>query len=673
MSKIALDLKKFKHVKSDDHSTILKHVDGHELKVAHKSLSPEFQKQLMALCKPNDSKKESPKKLAEGGSVEDSHKYAHNPKSADPSKPPPSADYHDKSTPEQDKTRRAKNDADDAAFRKSQGTKPEADEDQGYTQYAEGGPIMEPIQDAPPPTQQAENMAMDKEIAAADKIGETAPNPYAEMYDKMYSQIKTLNPGEPDQFVRQQAMSIAEIQQDKDHADARNAVESQQMDHNKAVMENMRRQKLGLPPIEVPAQPDIAPPSPPSNVPVAEGLAQQAPASPVVANPSADPESMMQSGFANKMQGIDAQAKAQSDLGHQQAEMLNKNIEGQNLAKAAYKETFDNLDKERLDHMEDIKNGHIDPNNYWKDHSKVMTGIGMILAGFNPTNSPNAAVNFLKFQMEQNLNAQKENLGAKQNLLAANLRQFGNLKDATDMTRLMQHDIMANQLQSAAANAASPMAKAAAMQAAGQLKMETAPLFQSFAMRRAMMGLAGNGGSPEAIDHMLGYMRVMNPTMAKDMESRYVPHVGLASIPLTGEVRTKLEAHQKFDLALKDLQKFVNSHSTIVPGTPAYTTGQQKAMALQTMIRESMLNTVYREGEQPLLDKMLSTNPAGLLKNIKTNPQLKELDAMNQRDFNALRSSVGLPVNKVQEQSPVVKGKDGKMYRQVGNHMVPVK
>lgn len=47
--KIALDLKQFKHVKSDKNSTTLQHKDGHQLTLAHKALSPEFQAQLQSL------------------------------------------------------------------------------------------------------------------------------------------------------------------------------------------------------------------------------------------------------------------------------------------------------------------------------------------------------------------------------------------------------------------------------------------------------------------------------------------------------------------------------------------------------------------------------------------------------------------------------------------------
>jgi len=51
MSKIQLDFKKFKHLKSDKDSTTLRHVDGHELKIARNGLAPEFKAQLDALSK----------------------------------------------------------------------------------------------------------------------------------------------------------------------------------------------------------------------------------------------------------------------------------------------------------------------------------------------------------------------------------------------------------------------------------------------------------------------------------------------------------------------------------------------------------------------------------------------------------------------------------------------
>lgn len=84
MHSIKLDLSKFKHIKSNGHSTTLEHQkDGHTITLAHKALSPENQKHLAALSKiaqedsmPGDkaeAKEDKAQQLADGGKVQ---KYA---------------------------------------------------------------------------------------------------------------------------------------------------------------------------------------------------------------------------------------------------------------------------------------------------------------------------------------------------------------------------------------------------------------------------------------------------------------------------------------------------------------------------------------------------------------------------------------------------------------------
>lgn len=59
MNKFPLDLSKFKRVQADKQTTTLKHSDGHEIRIAHKSLQPEMRKQLDKL----------PMHMAKGGPV----------------------------------------------------------------------------------------------------------------------------------------------------------------------------------------------------------------------------------------------------------------------------------------------------------------------------------------------------------------------------------------------------------------------------------------------------------------------------------------------------------------------------------------------------------------------------------------------------------------------------
>jgi hypothetical protein len=669
MSKNFLDLKKFKHVKSDDKSTTLQHKDGHVLTVAHKALSKDFQKQLSALSQiskdaktPDQAQEEqqSQVKMADGGDV--GYLGSRNmPKNADPHAIAPGSDkdFHDKTTPEQDKQRHQE--ADDADARgKAAGL------------YADGGDVSaDPNQVMTPnPNYQPQFEGMSQDAAPAG-----APaNPYAEMYNKIYSQDMKLNPGQPDDFARTHALNVVESQRNADQSNAKIAVEDAQAQQTKVMQENMRRQAIGLEPIPVPSVPQLPGANQAVQMPQATATMQPveqakqgvedaqhglASGLPGMAS-SHDPESMLQAGFQQRMAGIQQQAAATGQLGEQQAQVLDRNLQDQHIAQQSFQQSYRQLEDERQAHMQDIKDGYIDPNAYWKDHSKVMSGIGMILAGFNPTNSPNAAVNFLKFQMEQSLEAQRQNLGAKQNLLAANQRQFGNLRDAMDMTRVMQNDIMAHELQSAAAKAQTPMAKAAALQAAGQLQMEAAPLFQQFALRRAMMNLTNNGGSPNAIEHMLGYMRVVNPEMAKEMESRYVPGVGLAATPVPNDVRGQLISKQQFGEAVKNLQSWATQHSGSLSPS-AIAEGRTMAANVQNLYRQGINGGVFKQGEQSFISGIIDAEPTKFFNSIRVIPKLNEALRENQASLNILKKGYGLPAQQ-EAQAPQIKIVNGVKY-----------
>lgn len=380
------------------------------------------------------------------------------------------------------------------------------------------------------------------------------------------------------------------------------------------------------------------------------------------ANPMDKYMDTMGKGFNDQLHGINAEAQAIGDLGKAQQQIIDRQVQAQQLAQSTYQQKYAELDNERKNFIDDINAQHIDPEKYWTgdpktgmgSHSKIMAGIGMILAGFNPTNSPNAAINFINKQMDMNLEAQKQNLNSKHNLLAANMKQFGNLKDATDMTRLMQADMVKNQLMSAAATAQTPLAKAAALKSAGQLEMQYAPLQQQFAMRSAMMHLSnGTNGDPtdtRAAEQMISMARMTNPEMAKEMEGRLVPGVGMAKIPVPEKVRDEIISHQKLNTSVKDLQEFVKSHTTMNPMSKDYQVGAQKALDLQQALREAKLGGVFKEAEQGLLDKYVDLNPAGFMKAYNTEPKLRNILHSNQLNTNIIKRNYGLPTNDMSTQ-----------------------
>lgn len=631
-NKVALDFKHFKHVKSDDKSTTLQHKDGHELTLAHKALSPKAQEQLAALAKTTPT--------ANKDMLGDAKRTAE---------------------PEERKM------------------------------FARGGDTMgasAPAVEEPERQPQSDTPAVDPDTQGKREV-------YNNLVKSMYPADINSNQTErqfgpngeaPKNFdtplFTQGEKKYGELKEAK----AKDALQTQAAEAAKS--EAMQRAGIAVAPPPQAEQPQAAAPETPEQVAAPEVPQAEAPvAQPVAAtDPNAipevntnvntnDPESLLQSGLGSQLSGLKGAASAQSQQAEAEAKSLQENVQAQELAKNTYQQHYDELEKERQAHMSDIQNGYIDPNKYWTGdpatgkggHSKIASAIGMIIAGFNPTSNPNAATNLLKFQMEQNLESQAKNLGAKENLLSANLRQFGNLRDAGDMTRIMQSDIISNQLKAAAATAASPMAKAAALQAAGKLEADMAPQFQQFAMRRAMMsmadGSAGNDPSDtRAAEHMLGYMRAVNPEMAKDMESRLVPGVGLAKIPVPPNVRSEMITHQALDQAGRALLDYSKTHTNLLPGTAEYNYGVTKAIAFQQKVREGLLGTVFRDSEKPLLEKFVKENPAGALKAFTTQPQLRAILDSNTNSLNTLKQGFGLPAKNDSSASQPVERKtaDGK-------------
>lgn len=749
MSKISLDLAKFKHISSDKKSTTLKHADGHHLVISHDSLSPEFQKQLSALkdlpkqAETSVQKQESKVKMADGGSPNMSSAgmsevagWARGDKPK-PMPPRPASNYdaNEKEWPLPSQTSVGKKFIQDASDREAQrqANAPVDTEHEGYQDvpkmamggYADGGETVSPAPAKDNSDSDRQQRAHDLSQGAQqsggmpdlDTLVERVKHAWAnggkvEIHD-VYDRYKD----------RQENPKIEESK--------KTPPEGPKLDYNQLRREKrkMNIEEASRPPqrkmadggdpaaepmpdpsqLQLPIDPRMRPTGPsdaemdasggqpilenamnegtaamtsPGQLPwekvnpaelaatkahaMADSFGQKEAQANQVAK-AADQQAAdkmgqqtgmgqmgqdYMAGVNQRLGGIQQEAQAKGALGEVQAKQLEQQISAQQMAASAFQDEYKKLEGERQAHMADIQANLIDPKKYWDDHSKVAAGIGMILAGFNPTSEPNAAINFLNHQIDKNLESQAKNLDARHNLLAANLQQFGNLKDATEMTRNMQKDIIANELLQSASKAASPMARAAAMQAAGQLKMEasTNPL----AMKRAVYNLSNSDapGSEAATDQMIQYARMVSPEMAKEMESRRVPGYGMsASVPVPEKVREQLVAKDTLGRAAQELHQWASTHTTINPMSAEANVGRQKALALQALAREAMLNTVYREGEQPLLDQIIKSNPANILKSVNSLPKLQELMRYNDMTRGELAKHYGLKTPPGQSQS----------------------
>lgn len=203
-------------------------------------------------------------------------------------------------------------------------------------------------------------------------------------------------------------------------------------------------------------------------------------------------------GLKQQQAGIWQQAKAEGDyarLAQIEAQSQQQQLKDMN---TRYQENLGALNQERQALMDDVKNSKIDPMRYLNSRSTgkvIANSIGLILGGIGGgmTHQENPALKFLNAQIDRDIEAQKLELNKKENLLTANYRQYGNLNDAEKMTRAFYQDLYATKLQEAAAKTTDPMAKARAMQAAGQIQAQTDQIYGNMAYRQALIQGAQQG------------------------------------------------------------------------------------------------------------------------------------------------------------------------------------
>lgn len=377
--------------------------------------------------------------------------------------------------------------------------------------YAEGGEVKTEV--AP-----QEEGVLDKISNMFSSEGQaTTPNQLSK--EDLYNQFVTGTTG-PDSSIAQHNMQgsgslfengqppvnfnpkIAEqasnaYEQEKAAVQARQQSQEKEQYQN-VLQENQARAQFGMAPVSVPNAPEAVPAG--MAAPTAQGsqvqnmqglnpLGQQMP----VANPQE-----YQKAYNEQLGGIYGQAEEQGKLGaEKQASAAEQAQKTQNLMNH-YQEQSDALSKEIQNTMEDIKNTKINPNHYFENMStegRVSTAIGMLLGGIGSSSlgGKNPAMDYINEQVGRDIDAQAKNLGVKESLLSANFKQFGNIRDATEMTRLMMNGIYANKIEEAGAKATGPLAKQIAAQEAGKLKQDVAMKLPQLAFRQALMKGAQNG------------------------------------------------------------------------------------------------------------------------------------------------------------------------------------
>lgn len=547
--KIALNLKEFKHVKSDGKTTTLQHKDGHQMTIVHAALPKDHQEQLQALAKSAPPQQSAePKMMAEGGDVGNALQAM----GVDESK-----DVRTPNVPD-------------------------------YSSEA----------DAAKPSELESNIG--KAMTLNGQVGiQPTPGTGISVDPQVVKESGLLQPG--GQMAESPVIPSSEA-----------------------------------PPEMSAQQPD----------------AQQS------ADPYAQAGNMLERGVSEGRKGAELGAQAQEQLGKAQTDILGAHAPVQEKIRESLESTQKDFQQDHDNFVHDVREGYVSPDKYWSGiknpntgqmeggHSKIMTGIGMILAGFNPTNHPNAAIDFLKHQMNMNLEAQKANLNSKENLLAANIRKYGSIREGLQAQSIQDNTMMSMELKKAEANAATPMAKAGLQRAYSQLDLENAQKIQQFNMQRAMMkAIQSNQGDANGQEAMIRQMEVMNPPMAKTYREAYVPGVGLSRTlqPVPTEARDQITAMKVLNDKGNDILNYVKQNTgTWDPKKKAI--ASQKIEEMKNFYNNSIKGGALTEGRLGWYDEQFSKNPTDRLAQFMgSSAKLKEVIGSNAGRLNQLTNQYGLP------------------------------
>lgn len=222
----------------------------------------------------------------------------------------------------------------------------------------------------------------------------------------------------------------------------------------------------------------------------------------------------IQGGFAKQKAGILGEANALAQQARDEQAITSEATRDLQTQQAAGQSQLKDLDGERQKLLADVQNSHIDPSHYlgsMSTGSKVSTAIGLILGGMGGglTHQENPALKYLQAQIDNDIKAQTTDIGKKQNLLTANMQQFGNLKDAISMTKANMLDIASMRMKEAAAKAMDPLAKARGMQEAGKLDILAGEKIAPLKIKQAVLSQVNENSDPATLVPVL----VTDPAM----------------------------------------------------------------------------------------------------------------------------------------------------------------
>lgn len=362
-------------------------------------------------------------------------------------------------------------------------------------------------------------------------------------------------------------------------------------------------------------QPDFSKPPPiggtptnnPNTAPLGGGMQTASYSGAMPSDPMADATKQNAAVIGDYQRALDEGVKAQRDAGEAQAKIIEANALQQQKDEALYQKNHAALDQQTQALTDDVANAKIDPTRLWSGAStgnKVLASIGILLSGIGSgmAGGQNLAMNVIQKAIDNDIEAQKSELGKKQNLLTQNYRRYGDLEIARAATASQLNAAAQGQIAAAAARAQGPAAAAAAHQALAGLRAQNAQNLQIVAAQQTKNEILNSGGGPG-----------LTPALAEQVAPKRWLHTPMGiQIAKTEEDAKVLTDGQtqasSINKQLDDMITFARTEGTTLPGTKKNAIAQSMATSLKLALKGPAvynLGAISKE-DGKMLDEVVS-------------------------------------------------------------------
>ncbi len=203
--------------------------------------------------------------------------------------------------------------------------------------------------------------------------------------------------------------------------------------------------------------------------------------------------------------GIGEQFNAAKMKSDQDAKLFQAQQQDLAQMKAEHDDRLKTMNERSNQLFDNIQNGKIDPEAYWKDHSRITAGLGVILSGIGAGlqgSTKNLAMETIQNNIEKEIDAQKSNMSTKNNLYKMNLEQTNNEKEAYAMTKSDLLTMTAAKANEIAAKVGTPQAQAQKDMLLSQLGTQQAQLHQGLAIANIAHRAYTDGVPAQAVPYL---------------------------------------------------------------------------------------------------------------------------------------------------------------------------